>query len=324
MRTAGTKEKLSFNSLFLLLFFFLLCISFYGCKTAPKKPQFPEVNPLALLSTDSGIYVSVPVQKHQQLTQDLLCAEVQTLSKDDAKKIVERINILYGGVLLSKKGARIELTAEGSFPQIGLNLVLTEKNGWQKSGYTAPSDEQALALEYPNQFDLYARTDTPFKVAFPSENILCTGQNLEPLLNQYALRPTLDEKSEMVKWVSAPSDDILFFITKPGQYLMSLIGQPIPVNCNTVTGRVTPLVAKDGKVSVEKYNLTLTIQIVDPRAMTAMLSMMKLAVGLMDGTVRQIDSMNVEVSNIEISEQQIISLLTHEEIQSKHFAPKKQ
>ena len=109
----------------------LAAILFAGCKSA-KLADLQPVDPLSVLSSDSSIYVYVPVPKHQELTKSILCAQIPGLSEKDAGTIVGRISALYAGIGTVSDRSRVELAALGSYPKIAIDNILTRKNGWNQ------------------------------------------------------------------------------------------------------------------------------------------------------------------------------------------------
>lgn len=322
-------KKITTNRVTRQLLFLILCMValFAGCKSAPvaeQKKSLPEVHPLALLDDESSIYIRVPVQHHIELTADILSAEVENLSADDAKTIAQQINLLFAGLGTVKDRSRIQLAANGSFPAIALQTVLTKKNGWNRQEYVAQSNEESLALDYPHTFYYFLREDTVFQIAFPSERIFCTGQQVFPLLEKYAVRPSYAE-TDITRWITKESDHILFYITKPGQYLRNLIGQPVSIGCKSIYGSLIYVPYKKVPETYSgNYSLSFTLQLTDARAMKAMLSLLRLAMGMMGGSVSQIDDMSIELSDIPITEKQIMDLFTRDPITGKHFVPIKE
>lgn len=321
-RTAVNKNSYKINRLFFILLpFIFLQLFFFSCKTTEVKGQLSEVDPLSLLDNDRSVYVSVPVKKHLQITSDILCSEVENLTTENAKKLAERIDILYAGLATVQDRSSVQLAAKGSFPQLALKAFLTQKNGWSKQNYEAKPTEETLSLNYPYSFDYYLRNETEFQISFPSERILCVAQKIYPLLDKYALREE-PIASDANSWITQESDDILFYITRPGQYLRNLIGQPISIGCDSISGKVVYVPSeKDGYTG--NYLLSFNVSLSEKRAMKSMLLLLDLSMRMMDGEVVQVDDSNIMLKNIPVNEKQIIELFTRDKIKAKHFVPLK-
>ena len=296
---------------FLVLSFFILtATNFFSCRSTPTEEELPEINPLSLLDDQSSVYVSIPVQKHITFVADILVAQMNSLSQDDAKKIAGQITMMYGGISTVKDRKRIQLAAEGSFPNIAIKTVFKEKNGWTKFDYEAPSTEQCLALNYPNSFSYYTRTDTDLQLSFPSTNIICVSRNVPPLLDQYALRPDCVMNPQN-KWISQQTDDVLFYITKPGQYLRGLIGQPIEIGCDSVQGKIVYIPSKkDATIYTGIYELSFDVTVINTKAQKVLYKLLTLSLGMTDAVITIKDEKTISVTQMTISEKEILNLFT--------------
>ncbi len=283
---------------------------FFSCKTTAQKTDLAEVNPLALLSEDSSIYVNVPVQKHVDLTAAVLCAELAGLSEKDARTLAQRIERLYAGLGTVTDRSRLQAAALGDIPKIALNAVLTKKNGWYEQTYQAPSSSEALSLGYPSEFSYYTRKDTDFVMGLPSQNVFCVAKNVFPLLDKYALRPE-PQDNPVNQWLNVDCEEIRFYITKPGQYLRNLIG--IGVNgCDAVYGTMV----SDGK---GEYTLSFDLHLTTPRALRVFSAALELSFGMMGGSVKIMDETTVHLEGLEMTEKKIIDLFTRDPVTGKHY-----
>ena len=290
-----------------ILFLFLPLV--FSCSSRPNK-DLPEVHPLSLLSEDSSIYVFVPVQNHTELTTEILLAEIPSLSKNDAQLLVSRIGSLYAGLGTVKDLSRLEIASYGNFPSVAQKAVLTKKNGWSKQSYQAVSSDEALENGFPNSFDYYVRQDTDFMLSFPSDSVVCTARKLFPLLEKYAIRSNSLE-TPYADFLTQESEDILFYITRPGQYLRNLIGLTIN-GSDAVYGKMIP--AKNGD-----YELSFCVHITTTKAMRAFTAALELSFGMLGGTIKKVDDLTIEISGIAVSKNQIINLFTRDPITGKHF-----
>lgn len=299
------------NATYFLVLSFFIALSFctIGCKSTPKE-ELPEVHPLALLDEQSSVYVSIPVQKHTQFVADILTSEMTNISKQDALKVANQLEILYAGISTVKDRKRIQIASVGSFPKIALKTILKEKNGWNKNEYTAPSNPECIAMHYPNEFTFYTRTDTDFELCFPSEKMITVSRAVSPLLDQYALRPTYVENDQN-KWIAQQSEDVLFFITKPGQYLRGLIGQPIEIGCDFIKGKIVYVPnKKDASAYSGNYKLTFDVRATNGRARKILFNLLSLSLGMTDADVVITDENTVTVNELSITEKEILSLFT--------------
>lgn len=290
-----------------------------GCRSVGVRSDLPEVNPLSLLSDDSSIYIRVPVRFHQELTASILQAEEPALSEKAAQQVVSRINLLYAGLATVKDRSRVQIAAQGSYPPVALKVALSKKNGWNRQQYVALSSPEALSLNFPNTFDYYMHEGSEFELSFPSAEMFVTAKKVHPLLEQYALRAEPAD-TEYNRWLSQQSDDILFYITRPGQYLRNLIGQSVSIGCDAIYGSLQYAPGKDSPDSYSGiYTMSFNIALASESAMRPMKALLTLSMAMMDVEVSQVDSRTLRLSGFRVSRQQIEALFTREAITGKHF-----
>lgn len=292
-----------------ILFF---AFSLESCKTT-QVSQNIEFHPLSLLSQDSSIYVNVPVANHLNLTSEILCAEIENLNKDDAILLAKRINNLYVGLGTLEDRSHLEVSADVNIPQIAVKKVLSKKNGWKKSVLNL--EKTNLESQNANSFEVYSRDDNNFQVSFPQESILAFSQNLNPLLQKYADDYKFASNS-CNNWINQKSNDILFYITRPGQYLSNLIGIQAR-GIEYVYGNL--IFSQNQKNQNANYELKLCLHLTDKRAMSAFKNLLSLSFGMMGAKINQTGELDIELSQIEVSTRQIKDLFTRDPITGKHY-----
>ncbi len=303
---------------------------FLGCKTVPKSShvqeepkaeeveepvyvplELEEVDPLALLGNDFSIYTFIPAGKHKDLTVALLMEEIENLAEADAKLIAKRIDGLYFGLGTVSDRSRLEAVASGYIPTIGVKTTFTKKSGWIQTEYKAVSNEKALKLRYPNEFTYYSHDECLYDLCFFTQQIFGIAQDLSPVMEKYAIRPE-PEDTMYNKWISQESDDILFYITRPGQYLRTLIGASITSDTDYSYGRII-------QVKDENYSMTINIHVKDEESVDSLKSSIKLAFGLMDVSLTQPEKNMLRISGIDVSQAQVVNLFTRDPITGKHY-----
>ena len=268
-------------------------------------PSFEEVQPLALLGEGFGIYIAIPASKHVSLTASVLTKEVEKMSRKDAETVAKHIDLLCAGQGGAEDASLLEVAASGMLPTVAVKTTFTKKNGWTKNSYDAVSTENALRHKYPHTFSYYSREDSEYKIAFTSQELFCLSQDIAAMLERYAVRPEVAD-TPYNQWISQESDDILFYVTRPEVYLQRLIGRRISVGTDYMRGRL----AYQGE---ERYDMTLTMHAVSPKAVPALKSLLMLSFGLSGATITQTDSETVELSNVSLTEQEIIDMLVQKE-----------
>ncbi len=306
----------------------LVSVLLFSCNT-PKvaEDDLPEVNPLALIDQDLSIYVYVPVQAHKELVTDIMQAEIPSISKKDAMRIVEQLDELYAGLGTVKDRSKLQMATTGDFPKAAIKLLLTEKNGWTSYDYSAPSSQSALQMNYPNKFKVYSTQETKYNMSFCSQGLMTFAAELEPMLDLYALRPNppatpyadfLIQKAAV--FGKAGLKNILFYISRPGQYVKSMVGADITFGMKDSYGYLEYVPdPKNPEVYSNYYSLNLYITLDKSNQMRALISALRLAMGLMGGEVIQFDENTILIKNMEVNEKDVIDLFTRDPVTGKHF-----
>ena len=298
------KMKLAFVPLCVLL---LVAAS---CKSAQVEEKVPEVNPLALLSNDSSIYVNVPVQSHLSLTADLIRSQVEGLSPKDAAALCDKVNNVYIGIGTVKDRSRLEISSSTkNIPRGPFNALLKKSNGW--------TDHELNGKN--STYKIFENSKSKIQISLLSPKVLCASKNVTRLACAFDERKELDS-TEYNEWVSQDSNDILFFITRPGQYLRAFIGAPINIATEAVYGKMIYVgtISKNGK-NVETYNMTLRVHVREKKLVSALKSLISLSFGMAGGNVVVIDDYTLEVSGIELSKNQVEDLFLRDPITGKKY-----
>lgn len=290
----------------------IFAFSLSSCKTTQISENI-SVHPLSLLSQDSSIYVNVPVSNHIELTSEILCAQIESLSKENAILLAKRIGNLYVGLGTVEDRARLEVSADVNIPQIAVNKVLSKKNGWKKN--VLNFEKTNPESENTNSFEVYSRNDSIFQVSFPQQTILTFSQNINSLLQKYADDYKFPANS-CNNWINQKSTDILFYITRPGQYLRNMIGIQAR-GIEYVYGNL--IFSQNQKNQNANYELKLCLHLTDKRAMSAFKNLLSLSFGMMGAKINQTGELDIEISEIEVSTKQIKDLFTRDPITGKHY-----
>lgn len=298
-----------------LVCFGILIFVVAGCKTTsvPKVQEVPEkeknVHPLSLISEDMSIYMSVPVEHHKDLVGKILGSIMDGVSPEAASSICSRTGKLYSGLGTLKDRSVLETAAWHNIPKFALNQVLNSKHGFEKETVSFESES----------FDKFKSAYADFEVSFPSSKIYCFAQNLNPLLEKYASDSEV-LNTEYNNWITQESNDILFYITRPGQYLRSLIGQSISIGTDKIYGKLAYMPDRKSPDRYSgKYYLSFYIHMTNKRSVTVLNALLSLSFAMMGGSVSQTDEYTLLLSNIEVADRQIIDLFTRDPITGKHY-----
>lgn len=294
---------------FLVLFSAFVLILIVGCKSTKIEDDEPYMHPLAMISEDLSIYMSVPVDEHKELVSNIVCSMMEGMTKENAIKICDRTDTLYTGLGTVKDRSHIEVSSWTSVPKIAVGSIMTKKNGFEKENVFL---ENGIMTKYKSKV-------SNFEVAFPSTKILCFSKNLNPLLEKYITQETIKD-TDYNNWINKDSKDILFFITRPGQYLRNLIGQSISIGTDKIYGSLSYKPdSKNPGVYSGRYNLSFYIHLTNKKAANALRGLLSLSFSMMGGTVEQTDSETLYLSGIEVTDKQIKELFTRDPITGKHY-----
>lgn len=288
----------------------LMMVLLFGCKTAKvEEPAETDVHPLALLSEDLSIYMSVPVKEHEPLVTKIVCSIMDGITEENAKAICERTDVLYSGLGTLKDRSHLETASLTSVPKIAVSSIMTKKNGFEKN--TVSFGEKTLVK--------YNSEKSPFEVAFPSTKLLCFSQSIDPLLERFANEEDVKD-TDYNQWVGQSSKDILFYITRPGQYLRSLIGQTVNVGVDHIYGnsKYKPDPKKPGQYS-GRYTLNFYMHLSNKKAANALRALLSLSFSMLGGQVDQPNPDTLYLSEIEVTDKQLIDLFTRDPITGKHY-----
>lgn len=285
-------------------------VSVVSCKSPPVEES--NIHPLSLLDKDSSIYVSVPAKNYVDLTSKILSSKAEGISEQDAKKIVERIDVLYAGLSTPKDRARLQISAKGSFPGIAQKAVLTKKNGFEKQKY------EFKDTKYPS-IDYYSMDGNSFQLSFPQESLICAAQNLYPVLEKFTREVQLSGFTPF-NWIGQDNDEILVYITKPGQYLQNLIGSSINVNSRAIYGNLRQMIGQPKDSG--KYELDFAIELSESKSMNFIMNSITLSLRMMGASAYQTNQNTIMVKGIPVSEKQIMDLFNRQNYKSKHFVIK--
>jgi hypothetical protein len=298
---------------------FILAL-FFSCRSSSIELEEGSVSPLALLDDQSSIYINIPVQMHQKLFADILCSQVEGLAEKDAMSLASRTGHLYAGLGTVKDRSRLEAAATVDIPKVGVNSVFKKKNGWNSAEYVsdAKTENGVSAAGVPSKYTVYSRNDNPLKISFPVKQILCVSKNVEVMLDKYSSQAALAD-NDMNAYLTQDSDDILFYVTRPGQYLRNMIGVTVQ-GADRVWGTLAYVPdEKKPKNDTGKYSMSFYMHLQDKKTMKAFQGLLALSFAMSDGSVEQIDDLTIKVSGVEVSRKQINEMFIRKPITGTHY-----
>lgn len=289
----------------------MIAASFFSCKSAP---ELNSVDPFDLLDTDSALYLTVPVQPNK----DFVVSAIQKVAKtaeSDAEKIAERLDTAY--ISISPKG-KMQLSANGNIPQTFVGFALSEKNGWE-SGVV---EQQTIYTHRQTQYHLCMPTSSN---AFLSNDIVPmvkkfnqiayagfdstgkkTAENQEKsnLSSEKLVSETLNETAFKFLHENVATD-IMLYSPNPAAFLRNFLGG---VNVGTP---VTSIYARFSKYqkSNDEFNVTLILNLSDPRTVKAAAAAMKLAFFPIAVKISQTAQSQITIADLPVSQKKLLSML---------------
>ncbi|MCR5218093.1 hypothetical protein [Treponema sp.] len=300
------------KSLLVSFFCSLIPALFFSCRSSNIQLEEGSISPLALLDDQSSIYINIPVQQHQKLFADILCSQVEGLAEKDALSLAERTGNLYAGLGTVKDRSRLEAAAVVDIPKMGIKSVFKQKNDWFSQEY------KSKAVAASPSFILYTRKENPLQISFPEKQILCVSKNVDTMLDKYALSASLTD-NEMTQYLLQDSQDILFYITRPGQYLRNMIGVTVQ-GSDKVWGKLIYMPDPEHpKKDTGKYQMEFYMHLQDAKTMKAFQGLMALSFAMSDGSVEEVDPLTLKVSGVEVSRKQINEMFIRKPVTGTHY-----
>ena len=290
------------NIVFILSIFSLfLCIC--GCKTTP---QDTKVNPLELLDNKSQFYFRIPTSVDPVLVEKMLKSNVASLTDNDAKLIVSRLNTIYVGYTRRKKSAEYQISTECNFPKAAVSKVFSKKNGFHTESLSLKSNSGLTS------YDIYSNNN--LDISFPTQSIACLGRSIQDMIteynrieNQYPQENFPSISAEMFEYLNYNSQEddakVVFWATNPYSFLTLLTGAQLNLALSYVRGSFIC----DPKLD-KQYIMSFEFEFKDERVVRAAKSALMLAFGLADSTVTMTSPTNISISGIKISKEQIYKI----------------
>ena len=142
-----------------------------GCATTNRADTMVKL--LNVLPENSDIYLYFPVKENAFLASRIFQTFFPSISSGDREDLINRCVALYVAV----KEDKATILVEGSFPSIGVNVALSEKNGWTKQ------KDSSL----PGTDTYYMYKDLSYKIAFPTSSLCIISYDLHAVLTKYDL-----------------------------------------------------------------------------------------------------------------------------------------
>ena len=206
---------------------------FFGCKSAPVENR---VNPLDLLDGESAIYFAIPTKADTELVSTILKNNVDGISDSDVNTLLERVDIVYAGILHSKNQMIVQSAISANIPSAYHAKIFSKKNGWTTSQYQTASSKS---------YNLY--TNEGITISLPDSNTICLGRDINRMLDTYDIlrsentgvsggNPNIDDI--YYEHLLSASNEVKFFAQKPQSFLTLLTGANLDLKLIYVMGEI--------------------------------------------------------------------------------------
>ncbi len=284
-----------------------LCALFFSCRTAPPPPEQSSVDAVDLLDGRSAFYFKIPASLDATLLGRMLSGSFKSLSEDDARMIVSRVDTLYAGLTRTASASEFQLSALCSVPKAAVPYVFSAKNGWKtRRTASARADQPAQNIYNNGALD----------VALPSERIVCAGRAVLPMLDAYhalsrAERPyaAADGSSEALsapvrEWLTDGGNEIRFFAVRPQSFLASLTGANLNYKLSYARGKMAAIPNDSAQ-----YLMEFEFEFRDKSIVLAAKAALSLAFGLTDSEAVLETPTHLKLRGIKIDREYVYKVL---------------
>lgn len=205
---------------------------FTACQST--KVKIPDVPPLALLQSDSLLYVAIPVKVQKDLAVTLIHSVMPSIPEATIEKLAVRCDTLYGGIGSDNEPSRLEIAVKGDFPLLTVGTAFSEKNGWAHELRTY--DGGGLLPFATNIYSSESMGD--MSLAFPTQSILCASRSIDTMMQRYAPMPEVVEAWPGSEWIGDSAGGMRFYVSRPVRAIKPLQGTPMENLVDAVYGSV--------------------------------------------------------------------------------------
>ena len=272
----------------------LVCLSlcFFACQSASVVEE-GETHPLSLLNDGSLLYLSADAGFHQELVSSQLALHTG-LSPETAQKLAGRLGIIC---VAAGGGTPFELACTARIPKRVAESRLSKRS----SGFT----KNSVSLE-GFRGKKFTHGAGGFEVAFLGEGLVCLGEDVLPMLENFAKGNSLDQNPRNEWLLGAQGDPaIRFYTERPLEFLAVAIGFP-----EGVGGKLIESIAGSLVPSGEGYSAQLYFRLSSPRAVGALKAMLTLSFAAMGMSVDDAGDSVVKVSGIDLTAEQMTNLFS--------------
>lgn len=272
--------------------------SLFSCKSVQ---EFESVEPLNLIDSSAPLIVYIPAAENREVVEYFL-KEFAQLSQKNIQTVSSRTkNIAVSSDFLGN----YQIASEGTYPKLGMNLALTEKNGWKSK----KSDN----TNFP--FLIYSSSENQIELSSPDSSTVLLSMEVEPMLQRYEKAQTVwqdsaaDNKEEMIAKVyeyltDSSTSEIRFYAQNSSLFFNKVVGKVLNLGIKDVYGSL----ASSAKAK-EKFALTLNLELSNEAVTKAAVKLLKVALFPIPAKIVQTGKETIKITDISLSYSQLLNFI---------------
>ncbi len=272
--------------------------SLFSCKSVQ---EFESVEPLNLIDSSAPLIVYIPAAENREVVEYFL-KEFAQLSQKNIQTVSSRTkNIAVSSDFLGN----YQIASEGTYPKLGMNLALTEKNGWKSK----KSDN----TNFP--FLIYSSSKNQIELSSPDSSTVLLSMEVEPMLQRYEKAQTVwqdsaaDNKEEMIAKVyeyltDSSTSEIRFYAQNSSLFFNKVVGKVLNLGIKDVYGSL----ASSAKAK-EKFALTLNLELSNEAVTKAAVKLLKVALFPIPAKIVQTGKETIKITDISLSYSQLLNFI---------------
>ena len=272
--------------------------SLFSCKSVQ---EFESVEPLNLIDSSAPLIVYIPAAENREVVEYFL-KEFAQLSQKNVQAVSSRTkNIAVSSDFLGN----YQIASEGTYPKLGMNLALTEENGWKSK----KSDN----TNFP--FLIYSSSENQIELSSPDSSTVLLSREVEPMLQRYEKAQTVlqDSAAEKKKEMSAKvyeyltdfsTSEIRFYAQNSSLFFNKVVGKVLNLGIKDVYGSF----ASSAKAK-EKFALTLNLELSNEAVTKAAVKLLKVALFPIPAKIVQTGKETIKITDISLSYSQLLNFI---------------
>ena len=272
--------------------------SLFSCKSVQ---EFESVEPLNLIDSSAPLIVYIPAAENREVVEYFL-KEFAQLSQKNIQTVSSRTkNIAVSSDFLGN----YQIASEGTYSKLGMNLALTEKNGWKSK----KSDN----TNFP--FLIYSSSENQIELSSPDSSTVLLSMEIEPMLQRYEKAQTVwqdsaaDNKEEMIAKVyeyltDSSTSEIRFYAQNSSLFFNKVVGKVLNLGIKDVYGSL----ASSAKAK-EKFALTLNLELSNEAVTKAAVKLLKVALFPIPAKIVQTGKETIKITDISLSYSQLLNFI---------------